>query len=95
MVQLRTGTSISFILVTACFGRLKTSLGNSLFVDQRARSIRKMLWSNSVSVLTKMLSGLLIVACIATAALAKDTGVETPKDIQKMIDVLRTDIKES
>ena len=48
-----------------------------------------------MSVLIKMLSGLLIVACIATAALAQDTGVETPKDIQKMIDVLKTDVKES
>ena len=41
-----------------------------------------------------MLSGLLLVACMTTAVLAQDTGVETPEDIQNMIDVLRSDVVE-
>jgi small conductance mechanosensitive channel len=93
-LQLRTGDSISFILVTACFGRLYISLGNSLFVGQRAQLIRQFFWSNSVSVLTKMLSGLLLVVCMTTAALSQDKGVDAPKDIQSMIDVLRSDVLE-
>jgi len=51
-----------------------------------------------VNVLTKMLSGLLIVVCMTTTALSQDTevdmGVETPKDIQYLVDVLRSDLLE-
>ena len=44
-------------------------------------------WSNSVSGLTKMLSGLLLVVCITTAALAQETGVEVLKHPEPNISI--------
>ena len=41
----------------------------------------------SVSLITKMLSGLLLVACMTTAALAQETGVEVLKHPEPNISI--------
>lgn len=47
-----------------------------------------------MSVLTKMLSGFLLATCMTTAVFAQETEGDTPKDIQKMIDALNSDVVE-